>query len=38
LLWVREVPLHKGLEEEVVVGDEASPQRAARREALRSET
>jgi len=38
LLWVREVPLRKGLEEEVVVGDEASPQRAARREALRSET
>jgi EmrB/QacA subfamily drug resistance transporter len=38
LLWVREVPLRKGLEEEVVVGDEASPQPAARREALRSET
>jgi len=29
LLWVREVPLRKGIEEEVVVGDEASPTRAA---------
>ena len=38
LLWVREVPLRKGLEEEAVVGDEASPQPASPREALRSET
>jgi EmrB/QacA subfamily drug resistance transporter len=28
LLWVREVPLRKGVEEEVVVGDEPSPQPA----------
>jgi EmrB/QacA subfamily drug resistance transporter len=28
LLWVREVPLRRGMEEEVVVGDEASPQPA----------
>jgi EmrB/QacA subfamily drug resistance transporter len=33
LLWVREVPLRKGVEEDVVVGDEASPQEAV----LRSE-
>ncbi|HEY6835976.1 MAG TPA: MDR family MFS transporter [Gaiellaceae bacterium] len=38
LLWVREVPLRKELEDEVVVGDETSPQPATRREALRSET
>jgi MFS family permease len=38
LLWVREVPLRKELEEEVVVGGETSPQPASRREALRSET
>jgi sugar phosphate permease len=37
LLWVREVPLRRGVEEEVAVGDEASPQPAARPEALRSE-
>jgi MFS family permease len=29
LLWVREVPLRKGIDEEVVVGDEPSPQQAA---------
>jgi EmrB/QacA subfamily drug resistance transporter len=34
LLWVREVPLRKGIEEEAAVGDEASPTRAA----VRSET
>jgi len=28
VLWVREVPLRRGVEEEVVVGDEASPQEA----------
>src|SRR5947208_9805206 len=28
LLWVREVPLHRGYEEDVPVGDEASPQPA----------
>jgi hypothetical protein len=38
LLWVREVPLRKGIEEETAVGDEASPQPASRPEALRSET
>jgi EmrB/QacA subfamily drug resistance transporter len=38
LLWVREVPLRRGLEEEVVVGDEASPQPASRAKPLRSET
>jgi MFS family permease len=38
VLWVREVPLRKGLEEEAVVGDEASPQPASPRKALRSET
>jgi len=38
LLWVREVPLRRGLEEEVVVGDETLPQQVSRREALRSET
>jgi EmrB/QacA subfamily drug resistance transporter len=38
LLWVREVPLRGGFDEEVVVGDETSPQPAAPREALRSET
>jgi EmrB/QacA subfamily drug resistance transporter len=39
LLWVREVPLRKGIDEEVVVGDEASPQPAsAPGKALRSET
>jgi EmrB/QacA subfamily drug resistance transporter len=30
LLWVREVPLRSGVEEEVVVGDEPSPQPALR--------
>ena len=34
LLWVREVPLRKGVEEEVVVGDEASPQEAVLRRSL----
>ena len=29
LLWVREVPLRRGIEEEMVVGDEPSPQPAA---------
>jgi MFS family permease len=38
LLWVREVPLRKGVEEEVAVGDEASPTRVAAPDALRSET
>ena len=33
LVWVREVPLRKGVEEEIVVGDEPSQQPA-----LRSET
>ena len=28
VLWVREVPLRRGYEEEVTVGDEASPQPA----------
>ena len=30
LLWVREVPLRRGVEEEAVVGDEASPQPVTR--------
>jgi len=34
VVWVREVPLRSGVEEEIVVGDEASPTRAA----VRSET
>jgi hypothetical protein len=38
LLWVREMPLRGGFDEEAVVGDEASPQPAAPREAVRSET
>jgi EmrB/QacA subfamily drug resistance transporter len=38
LLWVREVPLRGGFDEETVVGDETSPQPATAREALRSET
>jgi hypothetical protein len=38
LLWVREVPLRGGFDEETVVGDDASPQPASPREALRSET
>jgi EmrB/QacA subfamily drug resistance transporter len=39
LLWVREVPLRHGFDEEVVVGDEASPQAASPPgKALRSET
>jgi hypothetical protein len=38
LLWVREVPLRSGVEDEPVLGDEASLQPAARPEALRSET
>jgi MFS family permease len=38
LLWVREVPLRGHFDEETVVGDEVSPQPAAPREAVRSET
>jgi MFS family permease len=43
LLWVREVPLRKGVEEDVVIGDEASPTEASpartvAADALRSET
>jgi EmrB/QacA subfamily drug resistance transporter len=38
LFWVREVPLRGGFDEEAVVGDEASPQPASPRQALRSET
>ena len=39
LLWVREVPLRHGFDEEVVVGDEAPPQAASPTgKALRSET
>jgi prolipoprotein diacylglyceryltransferase len=38
LLWVREVPLRRGVEDEVVIGDEASPQPASPAKALRSET
>jgi MFS family permease len=39
LLWVREVPLRKGVEEEVVIGDEASPTEASPQPtAVRSET
>jgi EmrB/QacA subfamily drug resistance transporter len=38
LLWVREVPLRHELEGAAPVGDEASPQPAARSEALRSES
>jgi EmrB/QacA subfamily drug resistance transporter len=34
LLWVREVPLRKGIEEEATVGDEPSPTRAAPRRSL----
>jgi MFS family permease len=39
LLWVQEVPLRKGVEEEVVIGDEASPTEASPQPtAVRSET
>jgi MFS family permease len=38
ILWVREVPLRKGFEEEPVVGDEASPQPAGPRRSLATPT